>query len=45
MVEEKYIVLMDTTRHTKKMCMIGTEESNNESMRNVLDPMICEKNK
>ena len=31
--------------YLRKMCMMGTEESNNESMRMNAPPMICDNNK
>ena len=46
MVEEKCMVLEYPTRNNeKKMCMIGTEEYNNESTRMNADSMICDKEK
>ena len=44
MVEAKYMVLADMKIHTlKKMCMIGTEEHNNELMTMNAVSMICDK--
>ena len=46
MVEDKSMVLLDPKINTyKKMCIIGTEEFNNESMRINVASMICDKNK